>query len=111
MKRLRGLVLLALAALSLLQLAEAHAAVGRYAVIIGQNSGDRGEVVLRYAESDARRLGEVLRTVGGFAGSSSEDSGACAPFPKPAAPCRPTTPARTFLGTSASSFRMRTTST
>lgn len=42
------------------------ATAGRYAIIVGENSGDRGDVTLRYAESDARRLAEVLRTVGGF---------------------------------------------
>ncbi len=46
--------------------ATAAAASGRYAIIVGENSGDRSEVTLRYAESDARRLAEVLRTVGGF---------------------------------------------
>ncbi len=45
---------------------EAVAASGRYAIIVGENDGDRSEVTLRYAESDARRLAEVLRTVGGF---------------------------------------------
>jgi hypothetical protein len=38
----------------------------RYAIVVGDNSGDRDDVTLRYAEADARRLGEVLRSVGGF---------------------------------------------
>jgi len=46
--------------------AAAHAGAGRYAIVVGDNGGDRADVVLRYAESDARRVGEVLRTVGGF---------------------------------------------
>jgi hypothetical protein len=44
----------------------ARAAGGRYAVVIGDNQGDREDVILRYAEADARRLSEVLRSVGGF---------------------------------------------
>lgn len=46
--------------------APAAAAGGRYAIVIGDNAGDRDDVVLRYAASDARRLGDVLRSVGGF---------------------------------------------
>jgi hypothetical protein len=56
---------LALAALLCLA-ASAHAAGGRYAIVIGNNVGERYEVVLRYAESDARRIAETLRSVGGF---------------------------------------------
>ena len=44
----------------------APATGGRYAIIVGANAGDPGEPILRYAESDARRIGEVLRDVGGF---------------------------------------------
>jgi hypothetical protein len=44
----------------------AHADGGRHAIVIGDNQGDRDEVILRYAEAVARRLGEVLRSVGGF---------------------------------------------
>jgi len=44
----------------------ARAESGRHAVIIGDNEGDRSEVILRYAESDARRVSAVLRAVGGF---------------------------------------------
>jgi hypothetical protein len=39
---------------------------GHYAVLIGDNEGDPGETILRYAESDARRVATVLRAVGGF---------------------------------------------
>ena len=44
----------------------ARAEPNRFAVVIGSNRGDRDEVVLRYAESDAERVGTVLRTLGGF---------------------------------------------
>jgi caspase domain-containing protein len=44
----------------------AHADPNRFAVIVGDNRGDRDEVVLRYAESDAERVATVLRTLGGF---------------------------------------------
>jgi len=40
--------------------------VVRYAVIIGNNEGAVGEAKLRYAERDATRVHEVLRTLGGF---------------------------------------------
>src|SRR5262249_32928472 len=39
----------------------------RFAVIVGDNRGERDEVTLRYAESDAERVANVLRTLGGFA--------------------------------------------
>ncbi|MDB4970658.1 MAG: peptidase caspase catalytic subunit p20 [Myxococcales bacterium] len=44
----------------------ARADPNRFAVIIGANAGDPDEVILRYAESDAERVGSVLRTLGGF---------------------------------------------
>jgi hypothetical protein len=44
----------------------ARAEVARYAVVIGNNQGDRGEAVLRYAERDAERFAGVLLDVGGF---------------------------------------------
>jgi caspase domain-containing protein len=44
----------------------ARADVERYAVIIGNNTGDSDEERLRYAEDDARRIYEVLRELGGF---------------------------------------------
>lgn len=44
----------------------ARADVERYAVIIGNNTGDSDEQRLRYAEEDARRVYEVLRELGGF---------------------------------------------
>jgi len=44
----------------------AAAAVERYAVIIGNNRGEHGETELLYAESDATRVNDVLRELGGF---------------------------------------------
>lgn len=46
--------------------AEARAAPGRYAIVVGDNEGDRDEVQLRYAALDANRIAEVLRAAGGF---------------------------------------------
>lgn len=42
------------------------AAARRFALVVGSNAGDRSEVILRYAESDAERLASILRDVGGF---------------------------------------------
>src|SRR5262249_24801637 len=56
--------LLSLAAL--LALAEPAWGATRYAIVVGVNDGDKQEKTLRYAESDAKRVAEVLRTVGGF---------------------------------------------
>ena len=49
--------------------AGAHAAPpsDRYAIVIGANRGEPDEVALRYAEQDARRIGEVLVDLGGVA--------------------------------------------
>ena len=44
----------------------ARADVARYAVVIGNNQGDRSEAGLRYAERDAERFAGVLLDVGGF---------------------------------------------
>ncbi|AKU91150.1 caspase family protein [Vulgatibacter incomptus] len=38
----------------------------RFALVVGSNAGDRSEVQLRYAESDAERLARILRDVGDF---------------------------------------------
>ena len=61
----RRLTALACLALVLLLGAEAGA-TSRYALVVGANAGDARQQVLRYAESDAHRVAEVLRTVGGF---------------------------------------------
>lgn len=44
-----------------------EAQAGRFALVVGANAGDPGEQPLRYAEADAHRFAEVLRTVGHFA--------------------------------------------
>ena len=44
----------------------AHAEPGRYAIVVGSDAGDPNEVQLRFAEADARRMAQILRTVGGF---------------------------------------------
>ena len=44
----------------------AEAGERRYAVLLGVNQGDPSEVVLRFAEDDADRVGRVLADVGDF---------------------------------------------
>jgi hypothetical protein len=44
----------------------AAAAVERFAVLIGNDSGDADEANLRYAEADAGKMSEVLLELGGF---------------------------------------------
>jgi len=44
----------------------ASAGVSRFAVLIGNNQGRADEVTLRYAESDAERMYDVLKDVGGY---------------------------------------------
>ncbi|MDI1451598.1 caspase family protein [Polyangium sp. 6x1] len=44
----------------------AWARIERFAVLIGNNAGAPGDVELRYAESDAARVHEVLKDLGGF---------------------------------------------
>ncbi len=62
MKRLA----LVTAAASLALVSDADAA-SRYALVVGANHGDPSDGALRFAESDARKLAEVLRTAGMFA--------------------------------------------
>lgn len=45
----------------------ASADVQRFAVVIGNNAGDASDAKLRYAESDAAKVYEALRDLGGFA--------------------------------------------
>jgi hypothetical protein len=59
---IRGLV----AALVLCALASPAAAVTRYALVIGNDTGDRDEPQLRYAEHDADRFAATLVDLGGF---------------------------------------------
>lgn len=44
----------------------ARADVQRFAIVIGNNQGDGTDTPLRYAESDAARVYDVLRDLGGF---------------------------------------------
>ena len=45
---------------------DADAAVRRYALLIGADQGDAGDVELRFAESDATRVARILRDMGDF---------------------------------------------
>ena len=59
-------VCLALAAAACLLLAAGGArGEDRFAVVIGNDAGEGGEVQLRYAETDAARVASVLQEVGG----------------------------------------------
>lgn len=62
--------LIVLLAVLFAQLQPAHAAERRYALVVGANRGDSGELDLRWAEADARRVAEVLGRLGGV---NSED--------------------------------------
>ena len=65
MTRPRAIVLLLLP--SLLSMSRSAAAdPNRFALIVGDNHGERDEATLRYAQSDAERLAGVLKTLGGF---------------------------------------------
>ncbi len=62
----RAVVAAAALALGLVLVARPAAAeVERYAVIIGHNSGAADEQRLRFAETDAARVGDLLGEVGG----------------------------------------------
>ena len=62
MRLLYALCLLAL----LLTPSVAQARVLRFAVLIGNNLGNAPDIELQYAESDAAKVGQVLRDLGGF---------------------------------------------
>ncbi len=62
-RRAAALVVLLLVAL---WASEASAAVRRYALIIGNNTGDADDAALHYAETDAQRVYDVLKDLGGF---------------------------------------------
>jgi hypothetical protein len=51
---------------ALMALAEPAWGAMRYAIVVGVNDGDKQEKTLRYAESDAKRIADVLKSVGGF---------------------------------------------
>src|SRR6185312_7227965 len=57
---------LAVALLATVHPAAARAEPNRFAIVIGANAGDADEPTLRFAESDAERVGTVLRQLGGF---------------------------------------------
>jgi len=57
---------LTLALVSSLAARSADADIERFALLIGNNAGDRDEPNLRYAESDADKLRQVLQELGGF---------------------------------------------
>ena len=60
-------VLMAVAVLVTIGIAShAQAAVRRYALVMGNDHGDSGDVGLRYAEADAQRVYDVLKGLGGF---------------------------------------------
>ena len=45
---------------------DARAEITRYAVVVGNDAGHAGEIALHYAEEDARKVFEVLSTLGDF---------------------------------------------
>jgi hypothetical protein len=51
--------------------APAPIAAPRVAVIVGNDVGGPGDTRLRYAEADARRIADILTTVGGVAGADA----------------------------------------
>ena len=57
---------LAIALLALVLPRTSLAAVERYAVLIGNNRGNAGDPELRYAESDASKMYDVLKDLGAF---------------------------------------------
>src|SRR5438067_8789135 len=44
--------------------------VATYALVVGSNAGGPGQLELRYAEDDARRVGALLEELGGYAHDS-----------------------------------------
>jgi hypothetical protein len=62
----RSLVAVAFAIAALLVASSSLAAVRRYALVIGNDRGDAGDLALRYAETDAQRVYDVLKDLGGF---------------------------------------------
>jgi hypothetical protein len=65
-KRAAALASAAAALVAAVPDATAAAAAARYALVFSNNAGDAGEAPLRYADADARRLSEVLSTLGDF---------------------------------------------
>ena len=46
--------------------ADASPQIATYAIVVGSNAGGPGQANLRYAEDDARRVGDVLAELGGY---------------------------------------------
>ncbi len=63
----RALVIFCVITACLFGSTSALAGVTRFAVVIGNNLGTKGDAPLRYAEADAQKLRDVLRDLGGFA--------------------------------------------
>ncbi len=63
---MRYLFAVALALLLVLGARPSSAAVHRYALVVGNDRGESGDVTLRYAETDAQRVYDVLKDLGGF---------------------------------------------
>ena len=61
-------MLLRIAAIVCLLAGIAHAdePVATYAIVVGSNAGGPGQLSLRYAEDDARRVGDLLAELGGY---------------------------------------------
>jgi hypothetical protein len=64
------LAVLTLAVWLVASAAPAHADTERFAVVIGNNRGASDEQPLRYAESDAQRLADLLGDIGGVPGEN-----------------------------------------
>src|SRR5687768_9921912 len=46
--------------------ARVEAETASHALVVGANLGGRGQEALRFAESDARRVADILRELGGY---------------------------------------------
>ena len=57
-------------------------AVTRYALVIGNDTGDRDELALHYAENDAEHFAATLVDLGGFGPVTSSCSAAAMPMPR-----------------------------
>jgi hypothetical protein len=64
------LLLFALAGTAAAQGTPAQPAVSTYALVVGSNAAGPGQTELRYAEDDARRVGAILKELGGYTAGS-----------------------------------------
>jgi hypothetical protein len=67
----RGLLRASIVAAVALHVGLSHADVERYAVVIGDNRGGADDGALHHAETDAKRVRDVLEELGGFAADHS----------------------------------------